>query len=369
LPQQLPLRSTLLSSNSENFSERVLAWFDSHGRKDLPWQQNISPYRVWISEIMLQQTQVNTVIPYYLKFMESFPDVMALANADQDEVLKHWSGLGYYARARNLHKAPQTIRDNYAGKFPENIEQVIELSGIGRSTAGAILSIACQQSHAILDGNVKRVLARYFAIEGWPGKAAVQKQLWHHAEALLPAHRLKRTADYTQAMMDLGATICTRAKPKCVSCPLNADCQALSLGRPQDYPQAKPKKTLPERSCIMLIMQNKQGEVFLQKRPPTGIWGSLWCFPQFELIDQLGQWLSDEFELHLANYETLPRLIHTFSHFRLTILPLLLQIESTDQRVMEANSQLWYNINTEFDGGLAAPTSTLLNSIKKRKNP
>lgn len=232
-------------NESPTFAERVLAWYDQHGRKHLPWQQNPTPYRVWISEIMLQQTQVTTVIPYYERFMHSFPDVLTLANASQDAVLKHWEGLGYYTRARNLHKAAQTIRDQHQGKFPHTLEEVEALSGIGRSTAGAILSLACGQAHAILDGNVKRVLARYHAIEGYPGQTAIQKQLWQHAEQHLPT---TRNAAYTQAMMDMGATLCTRSKPVCLLCPLKDDCTACRQGNPQDYPTPKPKKTLPENS-------------------------------------------------------------------------------------------------------------------------
>lgn len=367
MPTQLPLSSKRPPEKSLPFAERVLTWFKQHGRKNLPWQKDISAYRVWVSEIMLQQTQVNTVIPYYEKFMESFPDVVSLANADQDYVLKHWSGLGYYARARNLHKAAQTIKDVYSGEFPQKFEQVIALSGIGRSTAGAILSIAYQQPHAILDGNVKRVLSRYYAIEGWPGKAAVQKQLWAYAELSVPNAPPESAASYTQAMMDLGATVCIRSKPKCVICPLNRDCKALQLAKPQDYPHSKPKKTLAERSCIMLVIQNQQDDVFLQKRPPTGVWGGLWCLPEFQNNNSAALWLADQFDIALSIDEHLPQLKHTFSHFRLTIQPYLLQIESTNQRVMEANSQLWYNTNTEFDGGLAAPITTLLKSIKKRK--
>ena len=368
-PQQ-----TLFNTNKANntpsqpFATRVLAWFDQHGRKDLPWQQNITPYRVWISEIMLQQTQVATVIPYYQKFIKAFPDVMSLANAEQDEVLKHWSGLGYYARARNLHKAAQTIRDVYAGEFPEKLEQVMELAGIGRSTAGAILSIACQQSHAILDGNVKRVLARYYAIEGWTGNSKVQKQLWQYAESLLPDASLQRTADYTQAMMDLGATVCTRSKPNCEQCPLHADCKALQLGAVDRYPQPKKKKPLPEKSAVMLIIQNTQAEVLLQKRPATGIWGGLWSFPQFKQQEDAEIWLQEQYNIGLDFAKKLPKLKHTFSHFHLTIQPILLSIEIDQKGIMEAGSQLWYNTDTEFNGGLAAPMTTLLNLIKKGIN-
>jgi len=372
LSQQLSLSTPHFIPPVSPFAQRVLAWFDHSGRKDLPWQENRSAYRVWISEIMLQQTQVNTVIPYFLKFMQRFPTVYDLANAEQDEVLKYWSGLGYYARARNLHKAAQTIRDEYQGNFPTELEAVIALSGIGKSTAGAILSIAYQQSHAILDGNVKRVLARYYTIDGWTGSAQVQKQLWHYAEQLLPDQPLqkqpKRNRDYTQAMMDLGATLCTRSKPNCAACPLSADCQALHRGKVIDYPQPKPKKILPQRSTIMLILQNPQGEVLLEKRPPIGIWGGLWSFPQFETQSQAQEWLLDHYAMDFKQAEYLPERLHTFSHFRLTIRPCLLQIESTKQGIMEATGQLWYNTHTEFSGGLAAPITTLLKTMKRKKS-
>jgi A/G-specific adenine glycosylase len=371
LPQQLSLSTPRSIPQLSPFAHRVLTWFDQYGRKDLPWQDDRSAYRVWISEIMLQQTQVNTVIPYFLKFMQRFPTVYDLANAEQDEVLKYWSGLGYYARARNLHKAAQRIRDDYQGEFPTDIEAVIALSGIGKSTAGAILSIAYQQSHAILDGNVKRVLARYYTIEGWTGSVQVQKQLWQYAEQLLPDQftqkQPERNRDYTQAMMDLGATLCTRSKPNCAACPLSADCQALQRGKVTDYPQPKPKKVLPQRCAILLILQNPQGEVLLEKRPPIGIWGGLWSFPQFETQQQAEDWLLDHYALDFNQAEHLPERLHTFSHFRLTIRPCLLQIESTKQGIMEAAGQLWYNTHTEFSGGLAAPITTLLKTMKRKK--
>ena len=217
----------------------MIAWFAQHGRKDLPWQQDPTPYRVWVSEIMLQQTQVRTVIPYYQRFMQAFPDLRALAAAPLDQVLHHWSGLGYYARARNLHRAAQRIRDDHAGRFPEDIEVVMRLPGIGRSTAGAVLSLACGQRHAILDGNVKRVLARFHAVEGWPGKTAVLEQLWALAEAATPQ---RDVAAYNQAMMDLGATLCRRGTPECPSCPLQSDCRACKLGRQSEFPAPRPRR-------------------------------------------------------------------------------------------------------------------------------
>ena len=350
------------------FSEKILTWFDQHGRKDLPWQYDINPYRVWVSEIMLQQTQVKTVIPYFKKFMQTFPNVQALAKADQDAVLKHWSGLGYYARARNMHKASKMICDEFSGVFPNNLEVMQSLSGIGRSTAAAILSISSNQKEAILDGNVKRVLSRVFAVEGWPGKSDVLKKLWVLAEQTIPD---TRNADYTQAIMDLGATLCTRSKPRCDDCPLKIDCLAFQQGNQTDYPGKKPKKVMPEKQTVMLIIKNEQQEVFMQKRPPVGIWGGLWCFPQFEKIALAEEWLSDNYKMSLKETDELSKLKHTFSHFHLHIQPLIVTVKNPininriKRGVMEHDDSLWYNITTEFNGGLAAPVQTLLNIVKE----
>ncbi len=344
------------------FSEKLLAWFDQYGRKDLPWQHDINPYRVWVSEIMLQQTQVKTVIPYYEKFMASFPGVQTLANADQDIVLKHWSGLGYYARARNMHKAAQMVCDDFSGVFPDNLEAMQSLSGIGRSTAAAILSIASNQQEAILDGNVKRVLSRVFAVDGWPGKADILKNFWVLAEQTTPK---TRNADYTQAIMDLGATLCTRSKPRCEDCPLKADCLAFQQGNQTEYPTKKPKKVMPEKYTVMLILQNNQQEVLMQKRPPVGIWGGLWCFPQFDKPELAEEWLENSFGMSLSRAERLSKIKHTFSHFHLHIQPLIVTIKNPiNVGVMEHDDSLWYNITTEFNGGLAAPVQTLLNIVK-----
>ena len=343
-----------------SFSHRVLAWYDQHGRKTLPWQQNITPYRVWLSEVMLQQTQVKTVIPYFEAFTLQFENVEALANASEDQVLKLWSGLGYYARGRNLHKAARQVCDEFQGNFPDNMNDMQSLAGVGRSTAAAILSIAFEQSNAILDGNVKRVLTRYHALEGWTGKAVVLKQLWHYAEQATPK---SRSRDYTQAMMDLGATLCTRSKPACERCPLQSDCTAYAQGNMMDYPTPKKKKVLPEKHTIMLILQNKQQQVLMQKRPPTGIWGGLWCFPQFETEQQLQQWLG----VHHINGLTISKMTafsHVFSHFRLHIQPLILPLESPLKTgVMEGDNIFWYNPRTEFKGGLAAPVTKLLQEL------
>ncbi|PID46044.1 MAG: A/G-specific adenine glycosylase [Proteobacteria bacterium] len=350
------------------FSDAVLNWFDQHGRKDLPWQHPITPYRVWISEIMLQQTQVATVIPYYEKFMASFPDLESLANAPTDEVLKHWSGLGYYARARNLHKAARQIRDEHNGRFPDTLQEVSALSGIGRSTAGAILSIAFQQRQAVLDGNVKRVLSRFHEVEGWYGTSRVQKKLWALAESHLPCHvDPSRYADYTQAMMDIGATVCSRTKPNCAACPLTENCAAYQHQTTHIYPTPKPKKVTPERQAIMLLL-HRGNHIYLIRRPPTGIWGGLWCFPQFDDLDSSIQWLEKNGQPRAAidSAQTLPHYRHVFSHFKLTITPLLISVDTPESYgIMEGSEALWYNIADEFGGGLATPVQDLLTTFKE----
>ena len=357
---------------------KVLDWFDRHGRKDLPWQQGVSPYRVWVSEIMLQQTQVKTVIPYFEAFMQSFPDIQSLAAADQDEVLKHWSGLGYYARARNMHKASRIIEKELAGELPDNLQALQNLPGIGRSTAAAILSLAHHQKQAILDGNVKRVLSRIFAVEGWPGQAAVLKKLWAIAEEQLPD---SRNAAYTQAMMDLGATLCTRSKPNCQHCPLQKDCQAYLQGNQTDYPFSKPKKALPERNAIMLLIHQQDKDasyLLMEKRPPAGIWGGLWCFPQFDSKATAQNWLAENYNVDLDKADTYTRFSHTFSHFKLHIEAHSIRIDTTGLKipcktpiklaVRESSDTLWYNINTTFNGGLATPVQQLLNQFKKEQS-
>lgn len=344
--------------HTDSFAHTLLNWHDKHGRTHLPWQQNPTPYRVWISEIMLQQTQVTTVIPYYQRFMTSFPDVITLATAPQDNILKHWEGLGYYTRARNLHKAAQLIHEQHNGKFPQSIEAVEALPGIGRSTAGAILSLALGQTHAILDGNVKRVLARYHAVEGYPGRMAVQKQLWAFAEHHLPT---ERNAAYTQAMMDMGATLCTRNKPACLLCPLQQGCQAYQQGNPHDYPSPKPKKTLPERTRIALVIRNQHHEILLQKRPSTGVWGGLWSFPEFDTEQQALASLADE--AHCK--KRLPILTHTFSHYRLHLQPILVDLHMPIAGAMEAETRLWYKTGHDFSGGLSSAAHQLFKNLKE----
>lgn len=337
------------------FSASVLKWFELHGRKHLPWQHNPTPYRVWVSEIMLQQTQVTTVIPYFEKFMQSFPDVGALAAATQDQVLQHWSGLGYYARGRNLHAAAQIVAEQYGGVFPLTSEGLVALPGIGRSTAGAILSLASGQSASILDGNVKRVLCRHYQVEGWYGQSAVEKYLWGLTDAVTPTDR---TGDYNQAMMDLGATLCTRSSPACERCPLVKTCRATATNNPTDWPHKKPKKEKPHRTTWMLILENTKGELLMVRRPPSGIWGGLWGFPQFddkaaamEIVKQMGsvqgrsrQWSPVQ---------------HTFTHFHLKISPLYVRLKSTHVDNVLESREVWYRPGTEL-GGFAAPVTQLL---------
>ncbi|RDV25570.1 adenine DNA glycosylase [Alteromonas aestuariivivens] len=338
---------------ADTFATRVLAWFDKNGRKHLPWQQNISAYGVWVSEIMLQQTQVTTVIPYYQRFMQRFPAIDSLASAPQDEVLHLWTGLGYYARARNLHKAAQQIVQQYGGQFPQTLEEVMALPGIGRSTAGAILSLACQQQHPILDGNVKRVLARYYAIDGWPGQKAVENQLWNLAGKNTPA---KRCNHYTQAMMDLGAMVCTRSKPDCDMCPLQADCLAYAQGRQSEFPGKKPKAQKPQKSATMLVWLY-QRQVYMEQRPASGIWGGLFGFPETEQSANLigaQEWQT----------EALPEFRHTFSHFHLDITPQIRLLSAPPGNVIQGGSGRWFDIDDAIEVGLAAPTQKIINQLK-----
>ena len=344
-------------SASKRFAPRVLAWFDQHGRKDLPWQRDIDPYRVWVSEIMLQQTQVKTVIPYFERFMAAFPSVQELAAAERDRVLHLWTGLGYYARARNLHRAARVVCEELDGEFPDTVEVLCELPGVGRSTAGAIVSIACGARAVILDGNVKRVLARFRAVDGWPGRTAVHRQLWEIADNYTPD---QRSADYTQAMMDLGATLCTRSAPACGQCPLASDCQARSSGRQLDYPGRKPRKVMPVRNTSFVMVTAPDGAVWLERRPASGIWGGLWCFPELQDAAAVQDWCLDRWGLEPAAVVAWEEFRHTFSHYHLDIRPLQVTLERTPTAVMEARDQLWYNSRRPPEIGLAAPVASLL---------
>jgi A/G-specific adenine glycosylase len=342
---------------SRDFASEVLHWFDRHGRKDLPWQRDINPYRVWVSEIMLQQTQVRTVIPYFERFMAELPTVEALAGADEDRVLHLWTGLGYYARARNLHQAARLVCEQWDGQFPDSVEELSKLPGVGRSTAGAIASIAFGNRAAILDGNVKRVLARYHAVPGWPGQSSVLNRLWELAESYTPDVRV---ADYSQAMMDLGATLCTRTSPDCARCPLAGGCEALTSGRQADFPGRKPKKTLPVRRTTFLMVQNSSGEVWLERRPGRGIWGGLWCFPEIEMPEACSGWCIDRWGLEPERVRPWAPFRHTFSHYHLDIEPVLAILPLSPGAVMEGEGLLWYNRRQPQAIGLAAPVAGLL---------
>ncbi len=343
---------------TSNFAERLLKWFDAYGRTDLPWQKEVGAYGIWVSEIMLQQTQVQTVIPYYQNFIARFPDVITLANANLDDVLQQWSGLGYYARARNLHRAAQVVRGAHEGKFPREFNAVVELPGIGRSTAGAIMSLAFNQRYAILDGNVKRVLARHELIAGWPGKSGVAKELWAAAESRTPTSKV---AAYTQAIMDLGATVCTRSKPSCDRCPVSGDCQAQLAGTMSDYPGRKPKKVKPLRSTTMVLASNS-GQVYLERRPEAGIWGGLWSLP--ELGDRtLDDWCDEILGSTAVAIDAWPVLRHSFSHYDLDIHPVVVRVSPRASTVADGDNEIWYGLEDLPPGGIAAPVQKLLDQL------
>ena len=346
--------------NHPPFAQRLLAWFDQHGRHDLPWQTKQTPYRVWVSEIMLQQTQVATVIPYFERFMQRFATVEELAAAETDQVLHLWTGLGYYARARNLHKAARTVVDSHGGNFPQSVDALMELPGIGESTAGAIAAISMGIRAPILDGNVKRVLARYHGIEGWPEQSSVKKEFWKIAESLTPHERVD---DYTQAIMDLGATVCTRSIPACADCPFEPDCLALKQDRVAELPGKKPKKSIPTRSVAMFILQDEAGSVLLQKRPATGIWGSLYSLPESPDADtppELGNASPPDVESSATRQLDVIR--HSFSHYHLDITPVLISTRRPNE-VAETDRWLWYPLDHSLEVGLAAPVKKLLSRL------
>lgn len=348
---------------NSQFSQVLIVWGRDHGRTGLPWQIKPTPYRVWVSEIMLQQTQVTTVIPYYERFMQRFPDVHALAKADQDEVMHHWSGLGYYARGRNLHKAASVIVEQYSGQFPGSFDDILALPGIGRSTAGAILSLAMGERYPILDGNAKRVFARYFAVEGWPGKPSIQKVLWQWADACLPDQEV---GFYHQSLMDIGATLCSRKKPRCSDCPLVDDCLAYASGEPDRYPASKPKKIKPVKQVTMLILHNGRGELLLEARPPSGIWGGLWGLPEFQSIEEAKACAIQQSNSDGSRVSCWPVRRHTFTHFHLDIQPVAVECESLTDCVMETNRRVWYNTHSPEPLGLAAPVKQMIEVLQSQ---
>ncbi len=355
--QQLKLFNNYIQMDALQFSQSVLTWYHRYGRKTLPWQQEKSPYHVWLSEVMLQQTQVATVIPYFNRFIARFPAITDLAAAPTDEVLHLWTGLGYYARARNLHKAAQTIVTEFGGQFPVTFEDVVALPGVGRSTAGAILSLSQNQHFPILDGNVKRVLARCYAVDGWPGKKDVENLLWDISTRVTPADGVQY---FNQARMDLRARARTRSKPKCDLCPLQSGCIAYAQHNPTAWPGKKPKKSIPEKTAYFLIMQ-QDNEIWLEKRPAKGIWGGLYSFPQFETEDALHEWLAQQHVRHTP-LQQLIAFRHTFSHFHLDIVPVATSI--TDRTAIRDGSDgIWYNSQNPPAIGLAAPVENLLKQI------
>lgn len=355
----MPKAQATLSARA--LRRRLLAWYDRHGRHDLPWQRARNPYRVWLSEIMLQQTQVSTVIPYYERFLKRFPDIAALARARLDTVLHLWTGLGYYARARNLKRAAEQIEREHGGRFPREIEAVAELPGIGRSTAGAILAFSFGQRHPILDGNVKRVLARLHAIDMPVNARDTEKQLWQLADQYTPQTRV---ADYTQAIMDLGATVCRPRKPDCARCPLAAGCVAHASGEPERYPVRGARKALPTRATAMLMIRDARGHVLLVRRPPAGIWGGLWGFPECADAGDARQYARVELGLDIRAEENWPVVRHGFSHFHLRITPVPARVAGPSDRLMENARTVWYNPKRPDRRGLAAPVKQLLQQLK-----
>ncbi len=346
------------------FAAALLAWFDAHGRKDLPWQRPATPYRVWVSEVMLQQTQVAVVVPYFERFMARFPELPALAAADLDAVLHLWSGLGYYARGRNLHRAAGLVMAEHGGELPRALAALMALPGIGRSTAGAIRSLAYGEREAILDGNCKRVLARCFAVPGWPGRSEVLAALWQLAELLTPSLRV---AAYNQAMMDLGATLCTRTAPACGRCPLAARCMALQRGRQRAFPAPRPRRDSPVRRTRMLLAVAPDGSLLLERRPPAGVWGGLWVPPALaasELERPLGEaavdWCRERLGVDLARLEMLPPRRHSFTHFQLDIDAALLHLAKAPARLEDEPAAAWVDPMQPGDLGLPAPIRRLL---------
>ena len=336
-----------------SLAQRLIAWQYVYGRHDLPWQVS-NPYYVWLSEVMLQQTQVGTVIPYFLRFIARFPDVASLASASADDVMAQWGGLGYYSRARNLHRAAQQVMQDFGGKFPESAQGLVTLPGIGRSTAAAIAVFCFAAREAILDGNVKRVLARWAGVEGWPGEKAVENRLWQQAESLLPEQDV---AAYTQGLMDLGSLVCTRSKPHCQECPLAQDCYAKAAGRQRELPTPKPRKSVPERHAVLLLIRH-QDRILLERRPPTGIWGGLWSLPEAPDTLSAVQSCQERFGLDVVFEPAGEDFVHQFTHFHLTITPLP-GIAKHSLGLADGLS-VWFSLTDAMALGLPAPVRRLL---------
>lgn len=352
--------STIDPNTLTQYAPRVLAWFDTHGRHELPWTRPRSPYRTWLSEVMLQQTQVVTVIPYFQRFVNALPDLRALATADDEQVHALWSGLGYYSRARNLHAAARRCMEQHGGDLPRDFDALLALPGIGRSTAGAILAQAWGERSAILDGNVRRVLARLHGIEGWPGLPNVETVLWDIAEHSLPRDG-RRMADYTQAQMDLGATVCTRTRPRCTECPLRELCVAHRDGRTAELPSPRPTRAVPQRQTAMVWLRDENGCTLLQQRPKRGIWASLWSLPEVDAgdIDAASELASAHARTTRAPRE-LPAIDHAFTHYRLRIQPWLFDGVTAKAMVRDNDGLRWVAPEAFASMGIPAPVRKLI---------
>jgi len=345
------------SGNPAPFATRVVDWQSRHGRQGLPWQDTRDAYRIWLSEIMLQQTQVATVLPYYARFLEAFPDVRALAAAPIERVLERWSGLGYYRRAHHLHAAAQAVVTQHGGVFPGDAQTLATLPGVGRSTAAAIAAFASGERGAILDGNVRRVLARHAGVEGYPGEPRVAARLWDEAQARLPERDIER---YTQGMMDLGATVCLRTRPRCDMCPVAEDCVARHTHRIAELPSPRPRRTLPERAVRVLVLE-RGGEILFERRPPLGIWGGLWSLPEVALDDDVATSVRTRFDLAVGDAHDLPPLRHGFTHFGLTLHPRRVRVPDTTRT--EQPGHVWLTRDDALGAALPAPIRKLLRAL------
>lgn len=350
---------SILPRNARNtFADRLLAWYDVNGRRELPWKVSRDPYRIWVSEIMLQQTQVATVLGYYARFIDAFPDVAALAAADLDDVLAHWAGLGYYARARNLHRAARQVADDHGGVFPGTIDELTALPGVGRSTAAAILALSTGAPHAILDGNVRRVLSRVHRVEGDPGSTTTTKRLWQLAEELTPHERVD---DYTQAVMDLGAMVCTR-RPRCEACPVDDLCEGRACGDAAEFPGKRARRERPRRSSQFLLLTDGEGRLLLERRPPSGIWGGLWCPPQVESAP--ADWIRRELGRVPGPLREFDPFVHKFTHFDLEIRPAAAMLEQPVAFSVGDGDDLRWHTPAELAGaGMPAPFRKLIDSL------
>ena len=350
-----------VTGTSPPIAERLIAWHARHGRRHLPWQRDPTPYRVWVSEIMLQQTRVRVVVGYYERFMARFPSLATLADAPLDDVLALWTGLGYYSRARNLHRAAIVVRDRHGGWLPRDFDSLVALPGIGRSTAGAILALCHGDRHPILDGNVKRVLCRYHGIGGWPGQGQVQRILWRLAERHTPREHV---AAYTQAIMDLGATLCVRSRPPCSVCPLESDCVARREGAQARLPAPRPRSPTPRRETAFLVLRDPGGALLLERRPPSGIWGGLWCFPECDPGADVETECRSRFGVRAVAITSLAPIAHGFTHFRLEVHPVLVEIDDGNGAgIADPGMLRWYPPGSFTNVGLAAPVKRLIEQL------